>query len=280
MEKEREMRQAEWYISTVKCANGVEYKTKFPVYRGEAIRFSFRPSIREINRAAKQSRETAVDMGQTLNENWKTGKDEHIVFDFSDAGLEKIIRRAGSEDRDAMRDAGEVWFGECFIDKTLRRACAKAGVALRYDWIISDMDGDTKEPERLHVHMVCDRAVREVAERVWKLGRVEHKTLYSHNHGDLQELADYLIAQVRTVAGRKRHHPSRNLAKPERTKPIKARSPSADLIVPKGCEKIYRSEFQAGRPQMLRYWRPPGKMSEIRETATRDAHRGAGAIPN
>lgn len=248
----------QWYICTAKCVNGIEYKTKFPV-GGSKERLPVRkPNRTEIRRAEKLARETAVDLGQTLNCNWKAEADEHVLFTFSDEGLRKIVTRAGSEDRDAVYQAGEDWFGGCFVDKTLRRACGKAGVELRYDWIISDTDGETGEPERIHVHMVCSPEIRRIAERVWKLGRVEHKTLYSHAHGDLQELADYLIAQVRPLAGRKRHHPSRNLVKPLRSTPIPARNPSADLTLPRGCEKIWRSEFQAGRPQMLRYWRPPG----------------------
>ena len=250
------MRQ--WYICTVKCSNGIEYKTKFPVAGPKDARSQAKPSKREVVRAEKLARETSVDLGQTLNCNWKTGTDEHVIFDFSDAGLEKLARRAGSEDRDAVYLAGEDWFSECFVDKTLRRACRKAGVELRYDWIISDMDGGTGKPERLHVHMICSPEIREIASSVWKLGRVEHKALYSHHHGDHQELADYLIRQVRPFAGKKRHHPSRNLVKPKRCAPIPSRNPNTDLAVPRGCEKIYRSEFQAGRPQMLRYWRPPG----------------------
>ena len=246
----------EWFISTAKCANGIEYKTKFPLRSEDA------PSVRKtgkraVIRSEKQTRQTSVELGQTLNCNWHAGEDEHILFNFSDDGLARIEARAGSGDRDALYQAGERWFGECFIDKTLRRACVRAGVELRYAWIISDMDGETGKPERLHVHMVCSSDVREIAQRVWKFGRIEHKLLYSHHHGDLQELAEYLIRQVRQFDGRKRYHPSRNLAKPVRSTPIRARNPNADLAVPRGCEKIFRSEFQAGRPQMLRYWRPP-----------------------
>ena len=248
---------AAWYISTVKCKNGIEYKTKFPVRRSEDCPPASRPTKREVVRAEKQSRETAVDMGQTLNNNWTVGTDEHVVFHFSEEGIRKIISRAGSDDRDAVYLAGERWFSDCFVDKTLRRACRKAGVELRYDWVFSDMDGKTKEQKEIHAHMICSAEVRVIAEKVFKCGYVEAKTIYSHHHGDLQELADYLIDQVRAFRGKKSHHPSRNLVKPVRTNPIPARNPSADLAVPKGCEKIFRSEFHAGRPQMLRYWRPP-----------------------
>lgn len=247
----------QWYICTTKCVNGIEYKTKFPVAGSPDRPSASHPSKREVVRAEKLARETSVDLGQTLNCNWKVKADEHIIFNFSEEGLQKIIRRAGSDDRDEVYLAGEDWFGECFVDKTLRRACAKAGVELRYAWVFSDMDGETGAYERPHVHMVCSAAVREIAERIWKLGRVEHKQLYSHHHGDLQELADYLIRQVRSFRGKKRYHPSRNLVKPVRGTPIPSRNPNADLAVPRGCEKIFRSEFQAGRPQMLRYWRPP-----------------------
>ena len=112
------MRQ--WYICTVKCSNGIEYKTKFPVAGPKDARSQAKPSKREVVRTEKLARETSVDLGQTLNCNWKTGIDEHVIFDFSDAGLEKIARRAGSEDRDAVYLAGEDWFSECFVDKTLR----------------------------------------------------------------------------------------------------------------------------------------------------------------
>lgn len=251
------METTNWYRNTTTCANGIVYSTQFRVARTEKSgRSGTLPAIKDVRRSAKLAHEAAVELGLIMNNNWLVGVDEHLIFTFDDCGLQDIIRRAGSDNRDAILEAGTEWFRVGFL-KMLRRKCAKACVDLKYVWVVSDTKGDTGEPKRLHIHMVCSTAVRKVAERCWRAGIVKHKALYSSKHGDLQELADYMIAQVRTVSGKKRYHPSRNLAKPVRSDPVPVLRPGEELEPPKGCELIYRSDSTPGHPKMIRYWRPP-----------------------
>ena len=259
------MNDTQWYIRSYRCDNGIEYKTKFPVRMTEKVRASYSRMRTEIRRAEKGAREARLAMGQELNCTYRVGHDRYMGFDLSDEGLEKIVQRAGSADRDTLYLALDEWFANCFVDKTLRRACKKAGVPLTYHWITSDMDGDTHMPVRPHVHMVINAEAAEIAAQLWKLGGVRNTKLYSHHHGDLQELADYMIGQVRSFAGKKRYHPSRNVKKPVCGKPVKARSAEAELVVPNGCEKIFRSEYHVGRPQHIRYWRPPEARPEFED---------------
>ena len=243
-----------WYVRTTSCANGIVYKTQFCVTSGKSVRSGSRPAIKDVKRAAKLAHEAAVELGQIMNNNWLVGVDEHLIFTVTDRGLQYFIERAGSDDRDAILEVAEDWFRTCFL-KVLRRKCKKAGVELKYVWVVSDTKGDTGEPKRLHYHMICSTAVREVAERCWQMGIILHKPLYSHNHCDLQKLADYMIAQVRTASGNKRYHPSRNLAKPMRSDPVPV-LPGTELEPPKGCVLLFRSDSSPGRPKMIRYWQP------------------------
>jgi hypothetical protein len=252
-----------WYVSTTRCRNGIEYKTKFPVRHSEqAIRNRERRQ-RETNRAAKLARESAITLGQELNDNYQVGVDQHLVLSLSDEALEKIIRLAGSEERDAVLLKLDNYVARQVVNKLLLPLCRAAGIAPVYHWVSSDMDGKTGAQERPHVHMVCTRAVADLMRQAWErrhMGEiVKARTLYSHHHGDLQELAEYLIGQTRPFAGKNRYHPSRSATRPEHGKPRLSPNGSADLTLPRGCVKIYRSEFQAGRPQMLRYWRPPAE---------------------
>lgn len=255
------MSEAQWYVSTVKCRNGIEYKTKFPVRHSVQATTNKERRRREVYRADKQARESAVVFGQELNDNYVVGRDVHLVLSLSDAALQKIVRLAKTDERDAVLLKLDNYVARQIVNKVLLPACKAAGIPAVYHWISSDQDGETGEQERPHVHMVTTKEVAALMKSAWTrkhMGEVvKERTLYSHDHGDLQELADYLIGQTRGFRNKSRYHPSRAASKPERPAPRPSRNGSADLTLPRGCVKIWRSEFQAGRPQMLRYWRPP-----------------------
>ena len=245
-----------WYIRTYRCDNGIEYKTKFPVAETPAVKSSYSRMRTAVRRAEKGATEARTELGRLLNCNFRAGRDVCMGLDFSDEALAELERRAGSGDADALLiEAGRL-MSERYI-KRLLRACAKAGVELRYAFVVSDMDAATGEMVRVHVHMVVNAEAAELAKKKWNDGGVWARELYSHHQGDLQELADYMISQVRYFPNAKRYKSSRNLKKAIAGKPVKARSASAELAVPSGCVKIYRSEYHAGRPQQIRYWRPP-----------------------
>lgn len=255
------MTETRWYVSTVKCRNGVEYKTKFPVrHSEEAVRNKERRR-REVQRADKQARESATVLGQELNDNYVVGEDVHLVLSLSDDALRKIVRLAKSEERDAVLLKLENYVARQIVNKVLLPMCREAGIPAVYHWIVSDKNGKTGERERPHIHMVAKKDVAALMIRAWQrkgMGEiVRERTLYSHHHGDLQELADYLIGQTRGFRNKNRYHPSRAASRPERGPARPSSSGAADLKVPRGCVKIFRSEFRAGRPQILRYYRPP-----------------------
>ena len=241
-----------WYVATVKCRNGIEYKTKFPVRHSEQAEKNRERRRREISRADRLARESAVTLGQELNDNYVCGRDIHLALSLSDDALKRIVRLAGSEERDAVLLKLDSYVARQVVNKVLLPV---------YHWISSDMDGETGAPARPHIHMVATREVAELMKQAWSRKRmgevIKEKPLYGHHHGDLQELAEYLIGQTRTFSNKKRYHPSRSASKPERSRPRPSSNGNADLAVPKGCEKIFRSESAAGRPQMLRYYRPP-----------------------
>lgn len=257
------MEEVRWYVSTTKCRNGIEYKTKFPVRHSDGDRTGKEQKRREAARAAKQARASAVALGQELNDNYVCGRDKHLALSLSDEALARIVRLAGSDDEDAVLLKLDNYVARQVVNKVLLPLCKAAGVAPVYHWIASDRNGKTGEPERPHIHMVCTAEVAEVMKRAWERKRmgevVKERTLYSHHCGDLQELADYLIRQTRAFPNKSRFHPSRSTSRPEHGSPRPSPNGYSDLRLPKGCVKIYRSESMAGRPQMLRYWRPPAK---------------------
>lgn len=261
----------EWYISTRICDNGIEYKTKYPVPQSRSAGSKERARRRAIRRAEKSAASSAIELGQALNCNFRAGQDYYVTLTYSAAGMETLRAIAGTlpeelSKRDALFEAAERMAADRYI-KRLRRACKKEGVTLRYAYITSDMDGKTGRARRVHHHMVINAEALDLARGCWREGSFSSGTLYSHHRGDLQELADYMIAQVRRQGGKSRYHPSRNLVKPVRTEPIRSLHPAAELVVPRGCEKIWRSESTIGRPQHIRYWRPPRDGTEWEENA-------------
>lgn len=248
------MKEIDWFISEYRCANGVCVKTKFPAKGDESARPGTRRYERSVRRAEKGAYEARHELARKLNENFRAGQDVYLGMDYSTAGMERLICRAGTDERDPvyLSAAQEVrnYIRRC------KRACDAEGVELRYVYVTSDLDGKTFEEVRVHHHMVVNREAAEICVRKWSAGGIWSKTLYGQKHGDLTHLADYMIGQVRSIEGTKRYTPSRNLRSVRPYTTRKARNPEAELRVPKGCEYIWRSESYAGRPQHLRYYRP------------------------
>lgn len=252
-----------WQVREYRCQNGVCEKTKFPVYLGGFVRERTRQYARRVARAEKLSAESARDLALLMNNNFEAGRDSYLTLDYSQAGMDRLIMRAGTDDADELYRSAEREMTN--YTKRLRRACGAAGVELRYAYVTSDMDGKSFAPVRVHHHLVVNAEAAGLAERCWTAGGAKARTLYGA-HGDLSELAAYMIGQVRQEPGKHRYHPSRNLERPEATRPVPAKNPDAPLRVPAGCDFIWRSESYAGRPQVLRYWRPPEKRRKRKES--------------
>ncbi len=243
-----------WFTREYIAANGVCEKTKYPVVIDGGGSASSREYKRRVRRAEKNATQAAHECSRIANNNFRAGRDRLVTSTLSEEGLEKLVARCGTDERDAlllaMRYEAELW-----IDRT-RRRCKAAGVELKYIAVVSDLDGKTLERVRPHIHVIANREAAPLMEEAWKLGAVGSRKLYGVRHGDLSDLVEYLLGQTRTVGTEKRYIPSRNLEAPVATTPRPARNPNAELRVPKGAELICRSEQRAGRPQKIRYYRP------------------------
>lgn len=246
---------AGWYIREYRCANGICEKTKFYVPDGKLPAYSGRERKRQIRRAEKNVTEAKHIAARIVNHNFRAWFDEYVTDTLSQDGYELLVTKAGTDDPDALLLAIQ---HEAELQmRRARYACKKAGITLRYFFVKSDMDGKTFAPARPHVHIIVNREAAQIVSEAWKLGEAPRGTLYSKHHGDLTDLVEYMIAQSRQIGTEKRYTPSRNLEQPPMTEPRAVKNIDAPLRVPKGCEFIWRSEQRAGRPQKLRYYRPP-----------------------
>ncbi|MFR7551242.1 MAG: hypothetical protein ACLUVB_00505 [Acutalibacteraceae bacterium] len=133
-----------------------------------------------------------------------------MTLRFADEGIDKLRETAG-DDPDKLRDAAEhqamLWL------RRLRRK--DKGVIPFYTLSASDMDGDTGELVRLHVHicMETDGSLSWDALRdAWTLGSVNIRSLRGQD--DYSPIAYYMLKQVRRVPDRKKYKVSRGAALP------------------------------------------------------------------
>lgn len=243
-----------WYIRRYVCDNGIEYKTKFPV-REDLSKCSSRKKLTIVQRAEKGATEASHEFGRLLNCNFRVGQDYHFTLTYSDEGLKKLIKRAGTEELDGLILSADREYDN-FLRRVKRRA-EKQDAEVKAAAVISVTDPKTGELVRIHHHVVVNQAAALICSECWTAGESRGNQLWSSCGVDLQELADYMIAQAARVGAGKRYTHTRNLVRAVLTKPVKARNPAAELQVPKGCEKIWRSESKRGRAQHLRYYRPP-----------------------
>lgn len=272
--------EVEWRIREWQMRNGVCEKVKFPVILDGSVREGTRKHVRSIRAAEKNALDAAREFARLVNNNFEADGDCYLTQDYSQKALEKLVRRLGIPESDI-----EAFLHSVLIEhdeenmlalylsaeremanytKRLRRACKKAGIELRYAYVTSDMDGKSFKPERIHHHLIVNREAAEIAAQCWTAGGSKPRTLWSDSQGDLSELAEYMIRQVRLIPGRHRYHPSRTLEKPEPLPSYPARNPDAPLRVPDGCKLIWRSESYSGRAQTIRYYRPPEKRRRIK----------------
>lgn len=256
------MKEAIWYIRRYVCDNGIEYKTKFPVREDMTCMKSSRKKSQAVARAEKGASEASHELGRLLNCNFRVKRDFYFGLDYSDEGLRKLGTRAGGNDELLILAAKKEY--ENFLRRVKRKA-EKEGVEVKAAAIISVSDPQTGEAVRIHHHLVVNAEAAHLFEGCWTAGGTWSKKLYSNFGVDLQELADYMIAQAARVGADKRYTHTRNLVKAMVSKPIKARKPEAELAVPQGCEKIWRSEYKKGRAQHIRYYRPPSAPPEDAE---------------
>ena len=247
--------------------NGIREITRYYVIedRAEVMKRRKYPGSRKMSKNLKESIRT---LSRLLNNNFAVGVDYHLVLTYGIDGLNKVAASAklpidkaeddylmalkmnGQENNSLMYDAVEEDM-EKYI-RRCRRGCKGKGIPFRYVYVVSDIDGDSLKPKRVHIHMIVNAAAKDVCLSLWRGGNGFSRSIYSRYHGDMTALAMYLLQQVRHEGVKHRYHPSRGLEIPTPTEHAIQR-PTEVPKVPDGYKPVTHYEFMPGRLQTMRY---------------------------
>lgn len=249
-----------WAIRTYR-AGMVGEKIKYWV-PGERPARSKRRLASDIRQQQRNEASAEKRMARLVHANFgRGGKLIRLSYD-----AENLAALGGGNEDEVFRAAHHelrLWL------RRARRACAAAGVELKYIALTSDVDGKTGELVRVHHHVILSAEAAEIALAKWTAGQTHQEWL--DGRPDKTELVKYLLGQVRRLPDEKKYIPSRNLEIPQPVDRI-ARS-GAELAVPKGGMLLRRSEWCPGMPQYIRYIAP----ERGEEEAGALAQGGAGA---
>ena len=163
-------------------------------------------------------------------------------------------------DMDGMRAIAEK-DTDSFV-RRMKYHLAKAGKMLGvYVCVVSDMDGDTGELVRSHVHLILKAGTIRMEdgrlwagdkdlEELWGKGSISVDTL--HNQSDFTPLAQYLLRQVRRQKDKAKYKISRGMKKPVIVDEEVVTN-TRELRAPKGARVQYRRAYEPGKPQYIRY---------------------------
>lgn len=204
------------------------YVGRRPSRRGARIKGASSEKKQENNR-----QQAILTLARTLNCNYSHG-DGYLTLSFADEAL-----AACGGTLEGAKKAGRK-----FLDRVGYRM-KKHGEVLKWVMVPSELDGETGELVRVHIHAVISgHGLRledgvfylydEKLEDVWGNGEVDVQIL--RRQKDYYPLARYLILQARGAADEKKYSVSRNMVKP-RVEHLYTYSP-APLRVPAGASAL------------------------------------------
>ena len=241
--------QGYWAVRTYE-AGRVGEKIKFWVPGEKPAGRLTRKQKSDIRKAAQNEYSAERQLARLINANFGPG-DWFLGLDYSEEGLARVLRKAGTEEMDRVREAAARELVNCI--RRVKRELEREGIELRYVAITSDMDGETGEAVRVHHHLVINRAARNAFVHKWQdlgYGGVSWSPLSDQD--DYWDIAVYLMKQVRSsVPMANRYTSSRNLVRPQPKDRVV--SSAAEVRVPKGCRLLVRKEYRVGQAQYIRY---------------------------
>lgn len=204
------------------------YVGRRPSRRGARIKGVSSEKKQENNR-----QQAILALARTLNCNYSHG-DGYLTLSFTDDAL-----AACGGTLEGAKKAGRK-----FLDRVAYRM-KKHGKVLKWVMVPSELNGETVELVRVHVHVVISgHGLRledgvfwlydEKLEDVWGNGTVDVQIL--RRQKDYYPLARYLILQARGAADEKKYSVSRNMVKPK-VEHLYTYSP-APLRVPAGASAL------------------------------------------
>lgn len=203
-----------------------------------------------------------VLLGPTFDEtNWSALREraEGMREKHPDATEENLLVMAAEHE-------GELW-----IQRT-RRALAKEGrrELLRYVMVVSDMDGQTGEQKRIHLHAILPAWAEKNAAAAWKAGAVDVQHLREQD--DFTPIARYLLRQVRRRPDAKKWRAAQNMDRPVVT--VTNIPEGKVLKAGKGEVVMHQNAVIPGQPQYLRTVNMGRKRPKVKERSGK-AKRGA-----
>lgn len=203
-----------WMVIRRTSGKVVELSTVF-VSANTKPRRNRRKGTTTAQKQDENERDCVKRLARTLNANFSHG-DVFLTVKYDDDGWADLARRglAGREEgqnvEDAVLAAAE---HDCQLYlRRLRRVLKGQGEELRAVTSVSDMDGETGEFVRPHMHIVIPRMAFEEAAKCWSLGSVEYQILKDQD--DYTPLAAYICNQARRRPDAKKYSCTRNLKKP------------------------------------------------------------------
>lgn len=247
-----------WAIVTTE-AGAIGEKIKYWI-PGEVPPRSERKRKTDIRKQRQNENNANRRVARLIHANYPMGSGMLLLLDYSPAGICRLTdgKEYDAQDESRWDDilrAGRKELGNYI--RRCRRACKKAGVPLRYLAFTSDLRYDGKLQAyvhtRIHHHLIVNPAAVEICKHHWHLGGANERRM--KRTADHTDLANYLMDQCRRVDECKKYVPSRNLRQPKESAPRVSCS-SREVQPPKGATLLYRSPFERGRPQYIRYILP------------------------
>lgn len=204
-----------------------------PSRRGARIKGSTAEKKQENNR-----QQAVLELARVLNCNYRHG-DALLTLTFAEEALE----RCSGSFEGALKEARN------FLDR-IKGRMKKHGDILKWVMVPSEVDGETGEVVRVHVHLIVNGAGLRLEDRtftlygeeldgIWGRGTVDVQLL--RHQEDYYPLALYLIRQARNIPDGKKYSRSRNMAKPK-VEYTYVMSPS-QLRVPAGATTLAGTRY-------------------------------------
>ena len=241
-------REGLYMITKIVSGNVVERRkckiTRRPAKRGGRIRGN------SSEKKVVGNKEYAkLQMARAINCNMVPG-DLMLTAKFDPEGLEAI---GGTYE-------GAKKAGRKFIDRLTYRI-RKMGMVCKWFLVPSEIDGETGQIVRPHVHIIISGAAFTMRERklclgeepvdsIWGLGNVDVQFL--RHQDDYYPLAAYLVNQSRGVPDEKKWSCSRNMEKPKVTREIV--TSGGQLRIPAGATELPGTRYDPENGQnFVRY---------------------------
>ena len=256
------------YMVRIIRSGKVEEKVKFRVAPNVKPRSTRRRGGSTERKQDANERDRVKRLARTINCNFSNG-DLLLNLTFDEESFKNLCDGLGKEKNNAdpgldpgLRDRAQ-HEGMLFL-RRLKRELDKTGVTLKYILVASDMNGDTGEDARIHIHVIISgkgmrmeegvlyAGARPMAE-LWPHGAVNYQPLRIQD--DYTPLAAYLMRQVRRIPDARKYTVSRNLDKPVLVSEEIVMS-AGEIKAPKGAKLLHRAAYEPGGAQYIRYVRP------------------------